>query len=462
MKVLLWSILAIFGVSAAFVSFERTAVPARSLKADDNRIGHPRTALDHSGAPRTQARRRPLHSWRPADVIHPTGNIERKVLEYDPTDGFSTPGYVGAVAVGDVTGDGREDMIAVSSRTQTDYSGVLTVVAQTDSVGFSAPVEYELGAGYDFFKGGLALTDFNGDGVQDAVVGMNNGIAVLLFGRDGVATKKNVVLGREIHHLGTLDVDLDGDQDVIGISWGNIMGGSAPQASTLFYNDGQGGLQNAVAFETPQRGYNDLKVGDVTGDGNPDLVITSRQAFHYWVIPHNGSNGFLAPRAYPNQDPIWSFGSAAIGDFNGDGRNDVAVSVWANIQQSSVWVYFQNANGGLGQPVRRASLDLSGPMLGYDIDNDARKDLVVLHEGGYNFIGRYRHVSNEHQYAEELFPITAGGNSVNRQGFAIGHINTDHCPDAVFAGDQYLLYKTGKGCFNSRPQRAGLPLPPRG
>lgn len=449
------------GASLAFFSFESIKSLERfkpTLDVIDHGAHSSQDGSElfdvHAGRLIGQPRTRP-----PVNAIVPTGTTVSESLNYDPTDGFPTPGDVGAVAVGDVTGDGLDDMLAVSSRTQSDYSGVVTVVAQLASGGYAAPAQHELGAGYDFFKGGLSLADFNGDGVQDAAIGMNNGIAVLLFGRDGNVIRRNIVLGREIHQLGILDMDRDGDQDVVGISWGNIMGGPAPQASTLFYNDGQGDFQNAIAFETPQRGYNDLKVGDVTGDGNPDLVITSRQAFHYWVIPHNGSNGFLAPRAYPNQDPVRTFGSVAIGDFNSDGRNDVAVAVWANIQQSAVWLYFQDANGGMGLPVRRASLDLPGPMLGFDVDNDARKDLMVLHEGGYNHIGRYRHASYEHHYDEELFPITAGGNTVNRQGFAMGHLNADRCPDVVFGGDDYLLYKTGKGCLNSRRQRTGLPLP---
>jgi hypothetical protein len=387
------------------------------------------------------------------------GGIQPKV-DYDPTAGFEPPGSAGAAAVGDVTGDGRADMLVVS-RIDADGRGILSVFAQTAAGGFAPIVNHELGAAYNFLDGGLVLSDLNRDDTLDAVVGMTNGIAVVLFRADGTASRQNVVLGREIRQVGALDIDRDGHQDAVGLSWGNLLGGAAPEAATLFFNDGAGGLQRAQAMETPQRGYNDLKVGDVTGDGHPDLVISSRQAFHFWVIPHNGDSGFSAARAYPNQHPIRTYGSVAIGDFNSDRRNDVAAAVWASIADSAIWVHFQNAAGGLDPPVRLASLDLPGPMLGHDLDNDARTDLVVLHDGGYEQIGRYRQVTAEVQPVEQLFPHTDSGNTFNRQGFAIGDINGDRCPDLVFADGLYgLLFKTGKACFTSRPQRIARPRPP--
>lgn len=378
-------------------------------------------------------------------------------LDYEPTLRFETPGIAGAAAIGDVTGDGRADMVVVSATT--DNKGVLSVFAQGVDGRTVATMHHEVGAIYNFTQGGLVLSDLDSVGGLDAVVGTTSGIVVVLFDADGRASRSSVVLGREINQLGVLDIDRDGHLDVVGLSWGNILGGPAPEASTLFFNDGSGGLQRAQPMETPQRGYNDLKVGDVTGDGYPDLVITSLQAFHFWVIPHNGSSGFAAPLAHPNQHPIRAYGSTAIGDFNSDRRNDVAVAVLAN-SDSAVWVYFQNAAGGLTQPVRLGSLDLAGPMLGHDLDNDARQDLVVLHEGGYERIGRYRQVTHQSQPAEQLFAHTDGGNSFNRQGFAIGDINGDRCPDMVFADSlDGLLFRTGKACFTSRPQQMALPPP---
>lgn len=450
MKIVFWILLATLGAAGALLRFpalpESIALATGLEKARRDDV----STRSGAGVRATPFRRR---AQQAADTH---GTLPK--LDYAPTAGFETPGLSGAAEIGDATGDGRPDMVVVSAGD--GNAGVLTVFAQGADGSIVSATHHPLGAPYNALQGGLALSDLDGVGGLDAVIGTTDGIAVVLSGAGGAVSRSNVVLGREINQVEILDIDRDGHRDVVGLGWGNIMGGPAPEASTLFFNDGRGGLQRTQPMETPQRGYNDMQVGDVTGDGLPDLVIASRQAFHFWVIPHNGSHGFGAAQAYPNQHPIRPFGSVAIGDFNADGRNDVAAAVWANIQDSAVWVYFQNTAGSLSAPVRLGTLDLPGPMLAHDLDNDARQDLVVLHEGGYEYIGRYRQVTPNAQPAEQLFAHTDSGNGFNRQAFAIGDINGDRCPDLVFADGLYgLLFKTGKDCFTSRPQRMAGPAP---
>jgi hypothetical protein len=78
-------------------------------------------------------------------------------------------------------------------------------------------------------------------------------------------------------------------------------------------------------------GFVDLAAGDLNGDGKPDLVATARGTSqnHEWVggdvtLLINGSHGHFAAEqlAQPGRGPV----AAAVGDFDGDGKADVAVA----------------------------------------------------------------------------------------------------------------------------------------
>ena len=58
--------------------------------------------------------------------------------------------------------------------------------------------------------------------------------------------------------------------DVVGIGWGT-------NTASVFLNDGSGNLASPVVYPARHGGYDDLEVGDVSGDGLDDIVVMSGQ-----------------------------------------------------------------------------------------------------------------------------------------------------------------------------------------
>lgn len=368
---------------------------------------------------------------------------------------YPVPGYAGGVAAGDVTGDGRPDVaVAVSSGWGTYAWGVChAMVFSPDANGVLAlAIDLPLEAGCNTYDGGIALGDMNRDRYPDILIATIDGIAVVTVNRQGVARASYSRVGYEIYPVGTMDVNLDGQLDVVGLGWGDIMGqGNDPWAATIFYGDGGGGIASALPMHAPNSGDNDMEIGDVTGDGVPDLVIGSN---HFWVMAHDGIGGFLPATFYSAPGGIWRVTAVALADINSDGRKDVVVNSRGNVPNSALWLHAQKADGSLAEPVRVESLDLPGPMVAGDLNHDGRDDLAVLHEG-WDSLGTYVQLAGG-GFGPERRDHTAVHDHMNPQGIAIVHANGDRCHDVVHSDwENGLIVLLAENCPAAPPRRTG-------
>lgn len=115
-----------------------------------------------------------------------------------------------------------------------------------------------------------------------------------------------------------------------------------------------------------------VEVGDVTGDGRPDIVFLANTK-ELVVLPQTGEGEFGTPDATRAPDSNPRRGALALGDFNGDSRIDAAV-----LGAELLLVYPQRESGGFAPPVRLVH-GIRNPtlMLKGDIDGDGRDDLLI-------------------------------------------------------------------------------------
>jgi hypothetical protein len=115
-----------------------------------------------------------------------------------------------------------------------------------------------------------------------------------------------------------------------------------------------------------------MKIADVTGDGLPDLIFFGEPR-ELVILPGKPDGGFGAPDAVraPDGEPRNSF--VQVGDFNHDGRTDVAL-----LGEEVLQVFYQKPGGGLDKPVRLVH-GIRQPMLMLtaDINGDGRDDLAI-------------------------------------------------------------------------------------
>ena len=233
-----------------------------------------------------------------------------------------------SVAVGDFNGDGKQD-IATANRT----SNSVSIRLGDGQGGFSGTSEIVVG----LFPYSVAVGDFNGDGNQDIATANSgsNFVSIRLGdGQGGFSGTAEVGVGSQPYSVAVGDFNGDGNQDIATAN-NNTLG-----SVSIRLGDGQGGFSGTteVAF-----GLNPISVvvGDFNGDGAPDIAAANNSFNSNSVSIRlgDGQGGFsgttnVAVGSTPR--------SIAVGDFNGDGKQDIAA---ANFSSSSVSILL----GGFGE-----------------------------------------------------------------------------------------------------------------
>jgi len=155
--------------------------------------------------------------------------------------------------------------------------------------------------------------------------------------------------------------------------------GAIPGSGTLF--------ANAVTYDSGGAGAWAIAVADVNGDGKPDLMVANATATGpagVSVLLGNGDGTFQPALPYN------SFGAQttiALGDINGDGAPDI---VLANLQGPTVVVLLGNGNGTFQDPTAfsTGSGAITSMSLG-DVNRDGKLDLIVGNSCTANCTGVY-------------------------------------------------------------------------
>lgn len=359
--------------------------------------------------------------------------------------------YWGAgVAIGDVTGDGRPDVVMTTEGTlQTSTADLISQVMlfpQQANGTLGAPVHAPYLTDYTSQGTGLAIGDLDRDGVMEVVVVHQEGLTVAKYRQaTGILETTHLQESGGFSSVAVADFDADGLQDAIAQTW---------STGAVFYKgDGRGGLTRIRAFNTPLKGYNRILARDMNKDGRPDLVMTNGQGHGNWYLMLNQSGGIFAePTAYAlprraSDNWPWMAWGADVADVNRDGRPDVIVSLRSN-RPAGIAVYLATSDGGYNLGEVLESYDGPEPVVMADLDGNGLSDIVTLHGGWYD-LGYYLRGSNAFEPEVRVsVSLTAYPSSHYRpDGLAVGDINSDGCNDVAIADYQHgLLVRTGANC----------------
>lgn len=416
----------------------------------------------------------------------------------EPTVEGAVPGFESAV-IGDVTGDGRDDLISVGLITQelggaTPSPYKLYVYSQLPDGTLADPERYPLDPTDTFV--GLSLADMNNDGVEDVVITHMQGIWLGLSGPGGalqVVRLSSTVADKKETHVAavTLDLDGDGNQDVIShlqVAYYDQDDRSVDRRSRfrIIYGDGRGGALRSEDFGVygllidagtssevyEKENATSLVVNDLNNDGYADLAMASRRS-DFLITPktrpfisiylNDRLGRFRDPQLIPvshlNDENLPIVDILATGDFNGDGRNDLVGTY--GLPQATLWTFLQTASGGFNAfpDYGKLTHHLPGALNGVDLDTDGRDDVVVGHAisltAGHPYsltIGHY--LQKGGSLLDEVktgLPIEAyamGG--LNQTGVAAGDLNSDGCTDLAVAGGAHgLMVLHGSNCIRA-------------
>ena len=264
------------------------------------------------------------------------------------------------VFLSDLRKNGRFDIIAVGLLGST--SVLLNIGKGVFNDGISIPV-----AGGQ--PGCIAAADFNGDNHLDVAVTASQGISVML----GTGIAKTLFAqgpSTSIPYLVTCpiaaDVNGDGIPDLVLVTTPPSTTGEL----TAYLGRGDGTFSPAAAVALS--GVGQIALGDFNGDGKQDVVTTNNQ-----LALGNGDGTFRAPKAFVPYilaaTQATGFSDITAGDLNGDGKPDVVLTDGIH---SYLYVLINNGKGGWIESVYGVCGEGYIPVIG-DVSGDNLPDIVV-------------------------------------------------------------------------------------
>lgn len=324
-----------------------------------------------------------------------------------------------------------------------------------------------------------SIGDLNGDGFPDIVLvkGRHWQLTTKVYFGDG---KGGFVPGPRLpgnatkSYSGSLaDMTKSGHLDI-------VLSNDAPDPKLVLVNDGTGRFQVGGTYGDPNWPTRNAAVGDLNGDGYPDIAVANRGSTSY-ICYNDGKLHFrCAPlrqtpsaatiliadidgdrlndvvfpcrddcqsRVFRNQNlegegkpwgpPSASIRATAVADLNGDGHPDIA----ACPEKLGCFVYFNDGRGNFSPGVQfQKPQALPYSMAAGDLNGDGRPDLVV----GYVDAPGVVYLNDGSGQHFDAHPFGDGRGAI--YGMAIGDLNKDGRPDVVVArsdAPSFILFSRG-------------------
>ena len=280
------------------------------------------------------------------------------------------------VAIGDLDGDTKNDLVAVNND-----NGVVYLYRNLGGNTFEAPRRYDAGDFAievqlgDLGNGHLDIVSANGGGADFSVL-LNDGKANL--------TAAPCVLASDgPTQVASADVNRDGNPDIIAADNGPL-GATMNGNAVVLLGKGDGTFQPAVLYGA---GFQPIGVvsADLNADGWPDVALLNAGgqqgmgmvAGTVSVLLNKKDGTFNVAVPYtPGMGPT----AIAIGDLGGDPMPDLAV---ANGASNNVSVLINNGAGAFSATNVTAGTGPSGVAIA-DVSGDQKNDIVVANAGSGN------------------------------------------------------------------------------
>ncbi|CAF3693564.1 unnamed protein product [Rotaria sp. Silwood1] len=377
-------------------------------------------------------------------VANSGGNVS--VLLNTTTPGASTPGFSAktdfatgtgpqSVSICDLNGDGNPDLETANA------SGNTSVLLNTTTPGASTPT---FSARTDFTTGSgsysISISDFNGDGKRDLAVANTDvgNISVLLNTAAlplpvDLASFTSSVSSTTPYSVSFGDFNGDGKADMVTANFGAntlsvLINTTTPGASTPTFSA-------ATDFVTGTGAYA-VALGDLNGDGKPDVAVADYDATSVSVFFNTTTPGAVTPTFSAKTDFTTGTNPASISfsDFNGDGKPDMVVS---NYGSNTISVFFNTTPSGNATPTFSAKTDFTTGTGPYsvstgDFNGDGKSDIAVANYDATS-VSVFLNTTTPGNATPTFSAKTDFTAGTNPASVAIRDLNGDGLPDLAVA-----------------------------
>ena len=294
---------------------------------------------------------------------------------FEPHVDVATGTAPAAVAVGDIDGDGKLDLVVADGG---DAQVVVVLGAGTPEFPPTPAVKLDTGP----TPAEVAVADFDGDGKPDVAVLTAGALSIFRNttttpGTPTFAPRTDLLIGATSFVAG--DIDGDGKPDLAVVQGGGTGVGLFANASTpgTLTFPAVGALAGLTSGSQPV-------LTDVDGDGKLDLVLDSVMAGTCCTatIALSTTAKGASPFTFQPVATITTPATTGVGDIDGDGRPDL-IALGVGIDEEPSYVLLDHTASGATAPSYGAAAqfgDLENPRAYavLDVDGDGKPDLVVV------------------------------------------------------------------------------------
>ncbi|MGI4864119.1 MAG: FG-GAP repeat domain-containing protein [Janthinobacterium lividum] len=246
------------------------------------------------------------------------------------------------LAVADVNGDGKPDIVTANSATSS-----IGVLLNTGTGTFAAMVSYPTGTATPLK---VAVGDVNNDGKADIVacINFNSAVGLLLGNGNGTfQALTTIALTNKPNNVALADLNADSKLDIVTSSDNNS------GYATVQLGNGNGTFATATSYASSSNSFtNSVTVADVSGDGKPDLITANPGNYTVGVLKNNGTGTFAAVQTFAAGASGSMPYDVAAADVSGDNKPDL---ITANVSTNTVGVLLNTGTFLATQPTALAA-----------------------------------------------------------------------------------------------------------
>jgi hypothetical protein len=350
------------------------------------------------------------------------------------------------MAVGDMNGDGKPDVLAFNQCTATNCDGTVSILLGNGDGTFQAARTFDSGL---TFASSIAVADINGDSKLDvvAISGASCGrpeclsyFSVMFGNGDGTLGPwhKYSTGGYDTASVALADVNQDGKMDVVVASLCSNTSCVGDSSVSVILGRGNGSFQPAEVFDSGASGIVSIAVSDVNGDGKPDVMVAHAQV---GVLLGNGDGTLQSAKLVPtNSYP----GFIMAADLNHDGKQDMIIGTSFGSGHEEVGVLLGNGDGSF-QPIQFFDTNASSrfgkiAMVAGDVNGDGKLDIIASLNCGAAcdtspVVVLLGNGDGSLQKAQRYYSGGRNYSSGNYNGIALADLNGDSKPDIAVTNE---------------------------
>lgn len=319
-----------------------------------------------------------------------SGSIDS--TSFAPKLDFATNGLPRHLAVGDIDGDGKLDVVVTNSNNTISIFRNTSTTGPVTASPFASAVDFSTSN----TPRGVAVNDVDGDGKPEVIVanGGDNNVSIYrntatsgIINASTFANRVNYTTGLGPNRLVVSDLNGDGKRDI-------VITNNAADTMSILRNTSTSGVIDTSSF-APKEDFStghfpgDVTIGDLDGDRKPDIALTSFGGNTVSIYRNTSTattinSGSFAPRVDISAGDSAGTSGIAIGDFDQDGKLDLAASGAGGT--GPVSVFWNNSTIGslttssFFSPINFLLGSDPGAIAVGDIDGDGKLDMAIVNQ----------------------------------------------------------------------------------